>query len=61
MHNEVFGAFVLSTVGKGTITKMDPSEALVSYFVDIAGSHTTQLHKQNNFAFFNVKEKQEMV
>ncbi|KAJ8719329.1 hypothetical protein PYW08_011504 [Mythimna loreyi] len=27
-HNEVFAAFVLSTVGKGTIIKMDPSEAL---------------------------------
>ncbi|KAH9639141.1 hypothetical protein HF086_018209 [Spodoptera exigua] len=27
-HNEVFGAFVLSTVGIGTILKMDPSEAL---------------------------------
>ncbi|KAJ8719961.1 hypothetical protein PYW07_012004 [Mythimna separata] len=26
--NEVFAAFVLSTVGKGTIVKMDPSEAL---------------------------------
>ncbi|KAJ8719327.1 hypothetical protein PYW08_011502 [Mythimna loreyi] len=27
-HNEVFAAFVLSTVPKGTIVKMDPSEAL---------------------------------
>ncbi|XP_022827163.1 xanthine dehydrogenase 1-like [Spodoptera litura] len=27
-HNEVFGSFVLSTVGLGTILKMDPSEAL---------------------------------
>ncbi|KAJ8719962.1 hypothetical protein PYW07_012005 [Mythimna separata] len=27
-HDEVFAAFVLSTVGKGTIVKIDPSEAL---------------------------------
>ncbi|CAD0197572.1 unnamed protein product [Chrysodeixis includens] len=28
IHNEVFGAFVLSTVAKGTISKIDPSAAL---------------------------------
>ncbi|XP_026741742.1 xanthine dehydrogenase/oxidase-like [Trichoplusia ni] len=28
IHNEVFGAFVLSTVAKGTIAKIDPSAAL---------------------------------
>lgn len=30
MANEVFGAFVLSTVALGTIIKMDATDALVS-------------------------------